>query len=357
MKENNFPNIHRACKKKTIAFSFLNKKNVSLAVFIFLLYSCSKDLYEDNINNPSNIFNSFWEEVDRNYSFFTYLDLDWDSIYYTNLEKININTSDSVLYNTFCGMLNCFNDAHLNIYSSFGTGGNISYFSQFQSNQIDDIESYFSIYSSVNKCLQYGFIENTNLGYIRIKTFEGETSLFEKMDSVVDLLKNTKGIIIDIRGNKGGLISNANLCMQNFVDSTTSAFQYRYRDGKEHEDFSKWEDYRLKQSNKTYYSNNIAILTNRMTYSASEWFVAMSKALPNFTTIGDTTGGGSGIPLLRELPNGWILRISNSQLKLPDGNDFQFTGLYPDIPLWITTEESNNNIDEILERAISLLNY
>jgi C-terminal processing protease CtpA/Prc len=71
--------------------------------------------------------------------------------------------------------------------------------------------------------------------------------------------------------------------------------------------------------------------------------------------VGDTTGGGSAIPILRELPNGWILRISNSQLMLPSGTDFQNTGLYPQFPIWITSQDAENGIDTILEKAISIL--
>ncbi len=326
-----------------------------ILIQIVNLYSCNNVLYEDSTNNAVEIFDSFWNEVDRNYSFFTYLDVDWDSLYTANIDQITSNTSDSDLFNTFSDMLDCFNDAHLNIYAPIGTGGNTSYFSNFQSNQLDDIQSYFSSYTSINSCLQYGLVDNTNLGYIRIKTFQGDNALFEKSDSIVDLLKNTEGIIIDIRGNKGGLISNAYTTLQSFIDTTRTAFQYRYRNGSSHDDFSAWQDYILEQERTDYFSKNVVILTNRTTYSAAEWFVAMTSALPNFTSIGDTTGGGSGIPLLRELSNGWILRISNAQVMLPSGKDFQFTGLYPDIPLWITDEEYTNNTDAILEKAISVL--
>ncbi len=332
------------------------KTKLIYALLIYIqLYSCNDNLYNDYSNNAQSIYDSFWNEVDRNYSFFNYLNLDWDSIYTVYADNINDNTSDSLLFITFSNMLNHFNDAHLNIYAPQGIGGNINYFNKFQSNTIDDIQSYFSLYKTLNSCLQYGKISETELGYIKIKTFEGENNLFTKFDSIIDIFNNTKGLIIDIRSNKGGLISNASTVIKCLTDTTRIAFQYRYRNGEQHDDFSAWEKYILTPNETDRYNKNVVILTNRTTYSAAEWFVAMADALPQISIVGDTTGGGSGIPLLRELPNGWILRISNTQLKLPSGNDFQFYGICPDIPIWITEEEYNNNTDAILEKAISLL--
>jgi C-terminal processing protease CtpA/Prc len=100
----------------------------------------------------------------------------------------------------------------------------------------------------------------------------------------------------------------------------------------------------------------VAILTNRQTFSAAEWFVLFVKVMPNVTIIGDTTGGGSAKTILRELSNGWTLRTSNTQTLMSNGCDFQFTGLFPDIPIWISPEDYNREVDTILEKAILLLN-
>ncbi len=325
---------------------------------IISLYSCNNNLFEDQSNDYEAIYEAFCNEIDRHYSFFDYLELDWDSIKQTYQYEVSTYTNDSDLFLTFSEMLNCLNDPHTNIITPLGIGGNISYFSQFNSNETDYTLDYFSFYKRVNNCLKYGFIKDSNLGYIKIKTFEDDSdeAFFDQFDSIVNILSETKGIIIDLRSNTGGRIKNASKALKSLNDSSQIAFQYRYRNGTAHDDFSDWVDYWIEaDSQYQQYTKSIAILTNRKTYSASEWFISMTSVLPNVTTIGDTTGGGSAVPLLRELPNGWILRISNTQIKLPSGHDFQFTGLYPDIPIWLTSDDYKKNVDAILEKAIDFL--
>ena len=99
----------------------------------------------------------------------------------------------------------------------------------------------------------------------------------------------------------------------------------------------------------------VIVLTNRRSYSATEWFVLFMDLQPNVQIVGDTTGGGGAVPITRELPNGWILRVSNTQTRLPSGKVFQKSGIFPDVPVWIPQEDETNNIDTILEKAIQLL--
>lgn len=123
--------------------------------------------------------------------------------------------------------------------------------------------------------------------------------------------------------------------------------------GKKHTDFSDWIDVFVTPSiGGVHIAKPVTIITNRYSYSATEWFVLLAATLPHVKILGDTTGGGSAIPLIRELPNGWLLRISNTQIMTPSGDDFQFKGLYPDVPVWITSSDAEKGIDTILEKAM-----
>ena len=51
-------------------------------------------------------------------------------------------------------------------------------------------------------------IVDKNIGYIQIASFIGSTTPNEFMDAL-EKTKNTKGLIIDLRGNTGGLLPNA----------------------------------------------------------------------------------------------------------------------------------------------------
>jgi hypothetical protein len=326
-----------------------------ILILAILLGSCEKDIFTEKNNDPRYIFDAYWHELDRNYSFFSYTQLNWDSVYTIYKPKVSASMSDKDLLQIFTNMTDLLHDAHTNVYAPLGITGNINYFERYPVNQITLSDSYFSLYY-VNRVFDFGKLRSNNLGYVRIKTFEGDNRDFESIDVILDSLKDTNGLVIDVRSNLGGFISNCSLVAGRFTDSTKVACRYRIRNGSDHESFTEWMNVYITPANtNTHYTKPIAILTNRRSYSATEWFVTMMDVLPKVTIVGDTTGGGSAMPLIRELPNGWILRTSNTQTQLPSGRDFQFTGLFPDVPVWITTQDANRNIDSILEAGISVL--
>lgn len=326
-----------------------------LLPFLFLLLCTNcKNTFEDQSNDPLYLFDTFWQEVDRNYAFFSYSTLNWDSVYSLYQPQIQSNMTEEELLKIFDKMLSVLHDAHTNIYTPIGIGGNTDYFSQFPTNEIDDISTYIPHLTSNNPAFSYGNIYNHNLGYIKIKTFDSDQAYYTHFDTLLAQFATKKGIILDLRSNRGGLISNTSVLLSHLSDSTFAAFKYRYRNGMGHNNFSEWTAFTV-SSNRNTSIPPLTILTNRQSFSACEWFIAAASELPFVTSIGDTTGGGSAIPVTRELANGWVLRISNTQTLLPLGSDYQFTGLYPDIPVWISDEDAANNIDTILERAISEL--
>ena len=80
----------------------------------------------------------------------------------------------------------------------------------------------------------------------------------------------------------------------------------------------------------------------------------MLKALPQVTVMGATTGGGGGVPLGWELPNGWFFNYSNSITYMPDGFIIE-DGIPPDVQLDITPEDMAAGRDTILEAALARL--
>ncbi|WP_207426670.1 S41 family peptidase [Pedobacter sp. SYSU D00535] len=328
------------------------KSNFYLVILVVFIAGCKKDLFENRGDDAEYIFDTYWKEVDRHYSFFGQNKLNWDSVYSAYRGRIKPGLSKDSLFKLLAQTTNLLQDAHTNIFTHKGIGGNTEYFEKYQVNQIaPGSEPYFEYYYP-GRIFDYGKLKNSNIGYIRIKTFEGDKHRFEEIDSVLHLLDQTRALIIDVRSNFGGKISNSKIIASRLADSKRYAGKYRVRNGPAHNDFSDWIDVFVSPDENGFHMNKpVAILTNRHTYSATEWFVLQADVLPNVTLVGDTTGGGSAIPLVRELPNGWLLRVSNSQLMLPSGRDFQNTGLYPDIPVKNTPADAEAGIDRILEKA------
>jgi C-terminal processing protease CtpA/Prc len=329
-------------------------KKIYFILLCFGLLSCDATLTEDQSHDPVYIFEMLWKEVDRHYALFPYQQLDWDSVYSQYRPQIHAESSEQELFDLCSEMLSVLNDPHTNVYSNKGVGGSINYFSRFPINQLDDISAYFSQYKSYNRIMDWGLLQNSNLGYVRIKTFEGAAGDFKNFKNMLEQMPNISGLVIDLRSNRGGLISNASHVLSQLADSKTEVAKYRFRNGSSHTDFSEWMNFSITPS-KDKYLGSVAVLTNRQSFSACEWFVMSAKVLPQMQVIGDTTGGGSAIPLLRELPNGWLLRVSNTQMQPAFGEDFQFIGIAPDMPQWISEEDAAMGKDAILETAIEYL--
>jgi C-terminal processing protease CtpA/Prc len=75
------------------------------------------------------------------------------------------------------------------------------------------------------------------------------------------------------------------------------------------------------------------------------------KQAPNVTTVGGITGGGGGMPLSQELPNGWMIRFSAVPMFDADMQHTEF-GVMPDIEVHISPEDTD---DTILLTAIDVI--
>ena len=80
------------------------------------------------------------------------------------------------------------------------------------------------------------------------------------------------------------------------------------------------------------------------------------KSLPNVTVVGDTTGGGCGLPFTSELPNGWSIRFSAAPVTGPDGKLTEF-GVEPDVKVDMTEADMAQGKDTILEKAFEILKH
>ena len=73
------------------------------------------------------------------------------------------------------------------------------------------------------------------------------------------------------------------------------------------------------------------------------------RYLPTVTLMGDTTGGGAGVPRPCMLANGWEFYTVDTKCLDVQGNHMEL-GIAPDI--YVEMDENNPNVDEILERAL-----
>ena len=172
--------------------------------------------------------------------------------------------------------------------------------------------------------------------------------------SLAAVAAGADGLIIDVRNNGGGNLTNATRMAQRFTNEKVLTGYIQHKTGKGHSDFSDPTPIYVEPSNSIRWQKKVIVLTNRHSYSATSDFVNSMRCFPNVTLVGDKTGGGSGLPFSSELPNGWGVRFSASPHLDAQKQHIEF-GIDPDKKVDMSKEDENNDLDTIIEEARKIL--
>ena len=161
-------------------------------------------------------------------------------------------------------------------------------------------------------------------------------------------------MILDIRGNGGGELTNAEKLSRRFTNNKVLVGYMCHKTGKGHDDFSELEAEFIEPSEGVRWQKPVVLLVNRSCYSAANIFVRNMKEMPLVTVMGDQTGGGSGFPFSSELPIGWGVRFSASPYYDSRKNHIEF-GIQPDIKVSLDETLAADGKDSMIEKARELL--
>lgn len=193
-------------------------------------------------------------------------------------------------------------------------------------------------------------IEN-NIGYIKIPSFDENTS-GEFKTKYEELSKNNiKSLIIDLRNNGGGIVSEA-LNIADFIADKDSVLLYEVdKNGKE----------AIKKStNNPIINIPIVVLVNENTASSSEILAGALKDLNKAKLVGETTYGKGVIQQILTMPDGSGLKITTEEYQTPNKNKIHKVGIEPDEKVILPETVKNKEIveeseDTQLQKAIELL--
>lgn len=118
--------------------------------------------------------------------------------------------------------------------------------------------------------------------------------------------------------------------------------------------FSK--DQKVGKPNPNYYKGKKVILINEQSQSHAEFMAMKYRCAPNTIVIGSTTAGADGNVSFFYFPGGVRTCITALGVYYPDGKETQRIGIVPDIEVKPTIRGIKEGRDEVLEKAIELIN-
>jgi Periplasmic protease len=304
-------------------------------------------------NTPQGNFEELWKIIDEQYCFLDYKEIDWDAIHTKYQKRISADMTNEGLFEVLGDMLTELKDGHVNLYSANNVARYWKWYEDYPMNFNDSIQrNYLGNDYRIAAGIKYKILKD-NIGYIYYESFSDGIGS-GNLDEVLSYMAICDGLIIDVRNNGGGTITNASKLAERFTNEKVLTGYICHKTGTGHNDFSEPYPIYLEPSNSIRWQKKVVVLTNRRSFSATNDFVNSMRILPLVTIMGDKTGGGSGLPFTSELPNGWNVRYSSSPHFAADMSQIEW-GIDPDIKVDITTSDFNKGIDTIIERARTFL--
>lgn len=310
---------------------------------------------DDTQDTRQNNFEALWKLIDEHYCFFDYkqqaIGLDWNAVHSKYAAQISEEMTPQQLFEVMTHMLAELRDGHVNLATAFDYARNWSYYENHPQNYNDSIvqATYLGTDHRITSGLYYQILPD-NIGYIRIPTFSVAIG-HGNVSTCLDELSLCTALIIDIRGNGGGQITSAHTLASHFINHTTLIGYTSHKTGPGHSDLSTPRPQYLDPADDGIrWQKPCILLTNRQCYSAANDFVQCMQTSPLVTTLGDTTGGGSGMPFTSELPCGWSVRYSAVIHYDPRMQHTEF-GIPPDIPCQMSGTHTARHLDTLIETA------
>lgn len=183
-----------------------------------------------------------------------------------------------------------------------------------------------------------------NIGYIRLSSFISRNATMEFENALIEN-RNKDGLIIDLRSNPGGLLTNAIFIADMLLDGQTIVSTVD-RDGYKETQ---------KSNPKVLTRQPIVVLINGGSASASEILSGALKDNKRATIVGKKSFGKGLVQEINKLPGGSAMHITIQKYLTPNGTDINKKGIEPDYEVDITADDVKAERDPQLQKANEIL--
>ena len=330
-------------------------------------------------NDARAIIDAVATIFDTHYAFFTERQVDWPAAVTAARARVSNDTSDAELFAVLRDMLSAVGDNHVGLFGkvgrksrsySPGDGPTITALAaQADAQGLSETKLLRRwekrYWSGIGKTLlkgrgqqvgdgniYYGFVAK-GIGYIAIRSTEdfeeddeGEIEAVDTaMERALRALKDAKAIIVDLSQNDGGYDLLARQIAGRFAAQRTFAYAKRPGDNPD----APLQKLYVDPSQGTRFTGPVYVLTTDETVSAAEILTLSLRALPNVIHVGEPTRGVLSDELSKELPNGWLLTLSNEVYTDSEGQLWEGIGIAPQVEIGVfsKTDVLTGHIDAV----------
>ena len=194
------------------------------------------------------------------------------------------------------------------------------------------------------KSVEFKMLDD-DIAYIQILTFISNDVVSETFDAMAKT-SSSKGIILDLRGNTGGLLPAAVSIANVFIEKGTIV-SIVDRNGLQSTIDAKFSPVKIKKP--------LVVLTDGATASASEILSGALKDYQLATLVGKKTFGEAMIQKIYPLANHMGMNLTIGKYLTPNGTDINKLGIEPNYEVEFTKKDFEENKDPQLDKAIYIL--
>ena len=183
-----------------------------------------------------------------------------------------------------------------------------------------------------------------NIGYFRFNHWADPVD--KEFISALVSMHDVRGIIIDLRGNPGGMLSVVHTITKHLLAENTQVSTWKFRDKQVHHNFDPARDA---------YLGEVVILIDFRSTSSSEYFAGTMRSINRAVIIGERSPGYLLIASWKKLLNGTSFMYAYAKPIMPDGKVIEGRGVVPDIEIGLERDELLNGKDTQIETAIDFI--
>lgn len=370
---------------------------IALSTFL----SCRKQenpiILDNDPQNFGQVFEQFWTQMNRRYMYWDIDHTNWDKIHDVYLNKfsgLDLNSTEDVdlAKSYFTEITSDLVDNHFSITLSFPNSQKLTInpseqrklkqpdfrspfsYLDLSKQYLDKDYKYGSFINSDNRTMyvQSGTINN-QLIYFACSEFSLEEAFKKNDGNSVKLIledffdklaKNRgdyKGLIIDLRNNRGGNVADIDFLLGKLTQKQIDFGLTYSKFNLGRLDFTPSLPAKIVPEGSLKIPLKIMVLTDVYTYSTAELFTMAASLIPGTTVIGEKTSGATGIMTDQTLFNtgsfdiGTFISVTASSVafKFSDGKSYESIGFPAKITVPYDLAEINHKKDIQLLKAIS----